>query len=108
MKPFVYTYHDQEHQATVEHFSEGFANKFRIYTTKETLVIDPVNHDKTIWLQSDGARLPYDLIQAIGEGLEAGGIIDIISYYHLPFIFNNKLIYCAYKKTKYPLYVSFF
>jgi hypothetical protein len=45
---------------------------FRIYTAKETFVIDPVNYE--IKLQRTGKRLPYDLVQAIGERLEAVGI----------------------------------
>ncbi len=74
MKTFTYTYNNSKLLATVEHFTEDLYNKFRIYTDKETFVIDPINYDKNIWLQSDGVRLPYELIQVIGEGLEAAGI----------------------------------
>ena len=74
MHPFNYSYQEQDFQAVVQHFSEGFANRFRIFTSMESFVIAPTNHDKTIWLQADGQPLPYDLIQAVGEGLEAAGI----------------------------------
>ena len=75
MKTFTYTYNNSKLLATVEHFTEDLYNKFRIYTDKKTFVIDPVNYDKTIWLQSDSVRLPDELIQVIGEGSEAAGIL---------------------------------
>jgi hypothetical protein len=74
MQSFTYIYKAQECQATFVHLNEEFSNRFRIHNDDKTFIIDPVNYDKTIWLQSEGLRLPYDLIQAIGEGLEAAGI----------------------------------
>ena len=82
MKPFQYTYLGRVLSATADHYTEGRYNRYRITLGKETFIIAPSGftgaNGRTIWVQpvKPGEKdQHHDLVQALGEGLEAYGII---------------------------------
>jgi len=82
MQTFTYQYRGVIRQAEVEHFTTNLYNHFRIFLPDGTrFSVSPKrNLEKSTviyWVQKPEAGIlfqPDDLIVAIGEGLEAGGI----------------------------------
>lgn len=81
MAAFTFTYQGRFLNAVADHYTEDGYNRYRITLIDVTFVIAPSGFTgkdgKTIWVQPikpGEFGQPHDLVQALGEGIEAAGI----------------------------------